>query len=608
MPGACKLQMVMRKIVVILCCLIGGYAMAQTITIEDILTDIHSQLSEYGSAPMEDVQEQLMEIASNPIDLNHTSAEELQRLYFLDDEQIDAILMYQDKHPFQSLYELQLIPELKDYDVRNLLPFVTIGAAETDEKLYFREVFHYARHELTFRADARNCESLSQDPFYGKLRYRFNYQNRVQMGLTWCRPTGARWRDMQYGGFVQLRDMGHFKSIVAGDFQAAFGQGLVLGSPFHFGKSGYLRSVSSQQEGVRKYTSVSSDYQAFHGVGATARVGRADISALYSLQQQQDSAWHHVLGANVTGRWRQLKVGITAIENLYSDTAQASQAVVGLNARYNFGRVDLWGEVAVTQGKHWGAGTIAGARFTPISGVGVLAIYRYYSPHYNNRYAYSLSEHSRLNDESGFYVGAEVNRLKHWRWAAYADGFRSGYDGLLQADFTPTDMYGMTWRVRARRQDNRDTYAFRYQFTYELPHWRFRTQLDANMVKADTYIGRSDAIAARHGWGHGFSVFQDVEYRLERVPIVLQVRLQAFDARLWYNRIYAYEHDVLYAYSFPNVYGVGGRCYLNARYRVNDVMSVYLRLSETVYGKKWAEAHDKKSTRTDVHVLVKVRL
>lgn len=598
----------MRQIVAILCCLVGCFAFAQTITIEDILTDIHEQLSEYGDAPMEDVQEQLMEIAANPINLNHTSAEELQRLCFLSDEQIDAILMYQYRHPFQSVHELQLIPELRDYDIRNLLPFVVVGAAEKDDKMYFREVFRYARHELTLRTDARNCEAPSPDPFYAKLRYRFNYHNRVQMGLTMCRPTGEPLRDMQYGGFVQLRDIGHFTTVVAGDYQAAFGQGLVVGSPFRFGKSSYIRNTSTQREGICKYTSVSTDYQAFHGVGATARVQWADISAFYSLQRQQDSAWHHLLGTNITWRWRQLKVGITAIENLYSDTSQASQAVVGLNARYNFGRIDVWGEVAAAQGTSWGWGTIAGARFTPLSGIGLLAIYRYYSPHYNNRYAYSLSEHTRLNDESGFYAGIETDRLRHWRLSVYADGFRNGYDALLQADFLPTDICGMNWRFRARRQTGRDTYIFRYQFTYELPQWRFRSQLDANIVRTDTYMGNTDAIDPQRGIGHGFSVFQDVEYRFRRAPVVLQMRLQAFDARLWYNRIYAYENDVLYAYSFPNVYGVGGRFYLNARYRINEVVAVYLRLSETVYGSRWATAHDKKSTRTDVHALLRVRL
>lgn len=598
----------MRRIVAITLCWIGIYAVAQTPRIEDILSDIYNQVAEYNAAPMEDIQEQLMEIAANPINLNNTSAEELQSLYFLNDEQIDAILLYQYKHPFQSVYELQLIPELHEYDIRNLLPFVFIGTAERKPKLYFREVFHYARHELTLRADARNCEAFVNDPFYAKLRYRFNYSNRVQFGLTMCRPTGEKLRNLQYGGFLQLRDIGPFSTIVGGDFQATFGQGLVIGSPFHFGKSSYIRNISTQQEGLRKYTSTSAEYSAFRGVGATARIQWADISALYSVRRQSDSTWHHVLGANVTARWRQLKIGLTAIENLYSDSTHAAQMVIGLNARYHIGKVDMWGEVATTQGVHWGVGTIVGVRITPISGLNLLGIYRYYSIHYNNQYAYSFSEHSRLNDENGFYVGAEVNRLRHWRFAAYADGFRGGYDALAQTDYLPEKAYTMNWRVRARRMNERDTYAFRYQFTYELPQWRFRTQTDANWVKADSYIGKADAINAQQGLGFGFSIFQDVEYRFLRVPIVLQMRLQAFDARLWYNRIYAYENDVLYAYSFPNAYGAGGKMYLNMRYKINDVASLYCRFSETIYSRDWAMSHNRKQTRTDVHLLVRVKL
>ena len=56
-----------------------------------------------------------MNIAANPIDLNHTNADELRELMFLSDEQIDAILLYQYKHAFHNVYELQLIDCLKDY-------------------------------------------------------------------------------------------------------------------------------------------------------------------------------------------------------------------------------------------------------------------------------------------------------------------------------------------------------------------------------------------------------------------------------------------------------------------------------------------------------------
>ena len=586
----------MRWRVVCIVWLVCMSSWAQQYQLADILEDIYGQLAEYGIA-MDDVAEQLMEIAENPIDLNRTNAEELSQLCWLTEEQIDDILLYQYQHAFVSVYDLQLIHSLKDYDIRNLLPFVEVKGDRLEVKgkdMYFREVFHYGKHEVTLRADARNIEDYENDPMYGKLRYRFDYQKKVQAGLTICRPTGGAWEKMQYGAFVQLQDIGCIKNLSAGNFQANFGQGLVIGSPFKMGKSRWMSSGMNAQEGVRKFTSVGDDYQAFHGIGTTLRLGWTEVSAMYSIDQQKDSAWHHLVGVNVTGKWKKLKVGVTAIENLYSDSTDA-QSVVGVNARYNWGRVDLWGEVAATQGKRWGWGGIVGMNFTPISDVNLLALYRYYSPYFDNPYAYAFSEKSRLNDENGFYLGVDVRTFAKWRLAAYVDAFREGYDAMAQADFIPNQTYDMNWRLRARRQVGKDTYALRYRLVYRLHDWVFRTQADANIVKTD-------------GWNYGVSVLQDVEYHVPTLPIVLQMRVQAFDAREWNNRIYAYENDVLYAYSIPNVYGLGGRFWLNARYKINDTFSLYLRVSETIYQKAWAVEHNKNSTRTDVHVLLRVKL
>ena len=569
---------------------------AQQYQLADILEDIYGQLAEYGIA-MDDVAEQLMEIAENPIDLNRTNAEELSQLCWLTDEQIDDILLYQYQHAFVSVYDLQLIHSLKDYDIRNLLPFVEVKGDRLEVKgkdMYFREVFHYCKHEVTLRADARNIEDYENDPMYGKLRYRFDYQKKVQAGLTICRPTGGAWEKMQYGAYVQLQDIGCIKNLSAGNFQANFGQGLVIGSPFKMGKSRWMSSGMNAREGVRKFTSVGDDYQSFHSIGTTLRFAWAEVSAMYSIDQQKDSAWHHLVGVNVTGKWKKLKVGVTAIENLYSDSTDA-QSVVGVNARYNWGRVDLWGEVAATQGKHWGWGGIVGMNFTPISDVNILALYRYYSPYFDNPYAYAFSEKSRLHDENGFYLGVDVRTLAKWRLAADVDAFREGYDAMAQADFIPNQTYDMNWRVRARRQVGKDTYALRYRLVYRLHDWIFRTQADANLVRNDT-------------WNYGVSILQDVEFHLDKLPLVLQLRLQAFDARQWNNRIYIYENDVLYAYSIPFIYGLGGRFWLNVRYKISDYLSIYLRLSETVCQPAWAVEHDKKSTCTDVHALLRVKL
>ena len=579
----------------------------QDIRVEDVLEDIFNQLSEDGDWAYEDIEEELLSIAENPMDLNKVTGEDLSRLMFLNDEQIDAILMYQYQHGFKELYELQLIDCLKDYEIRNLLPFVEVKGERLEVKgkeMYFREVFHYAKHEMTLRVDVRNMEDFVGDPMYGKLRYRFNYQNRVQAGVTIDRATGVPWEKINYGGYIQLKDIGPMRTIVAGNYQASFGYGLVVGSPFKRGKSAYIQSTTTTDEGLKKFSSVGDSYNYFHGVGATARVKWADLSAFYSLRQGKEDAWNHVVGVNATARWRKLKVGVTGVETLglLGDEAKGErdmgygQLAMGANVRYNWGKVDVWGEVAASHAEHWGWGTIMGVRVNPISDFNLLAIYRYYSPEYENIYANALSAKTRVYNEHGGYVGVEYNRLRNWQLSLFGDVWKEGYETMAQADFLSPKDNKMHMRLRAKRKNEIDTYSARWNGVWELGEWKLKTQVDANMVYAE------------EKWSYGFSVFQDVEYRFVKVPIVLQFRAQAFDAREWNNRVYMYENDVLYAYAIPFVYGLGGRFWLNARYKINDTFALYLRVSETVYQGAWAVAHDRKHTRTDVHALLRVKL
>ena len=594
-----------------LCVAIAIYG--QDIRVEAVLEDLLNQLAEDGDLPYEDIEEELLSIAENPMDLNQVTGDDLSRLMFLSDEQIDAILIYQYEHGFKEIYELQLIDCLKDYEIRNLLPFVRVDSLGVEklrgsgvQKLYFREVFHYAKHEMTLRVDARNIEDFDGDPMYGKFRYRFNYQNRVQAGVTAMMATGdgrlamgERW---DYGGYVQLKDIGPMKTIVAGNYQASFGYGLVVGSPFKRGKSAYVQSTTTTDEGLKKFSSVGNSYNYFHGLGATARIKWADVTAFYSIRKEKNEAWQHVVGANATARWKKLKVGVTGVETigLLGDEARGergeARGAMGANVRYNWGKVDVWGEVAASHAEQWGWGTIMGLRVNPISDLNLLAIYRYYSPEYENVYANALSSKTRIYDEHGGYLGVEYNRLINWQLSFFGDVWKEGYETMAQANFVPQKNYKMHMRFRAKRKNEIDTYSARWNGMWELGQWRLKTQIDANMVYA------------KQKWNYGVSVFQDVEYRFARVPIVLQFRAQAFDAREWNNRVYMYENDVLYAYAIPFVYGLGGRFWLNARYKINDTFALYLRVSETIYQGPWAAAHDKQNTRTDVHALLRVKL
>ena len=602
--------------------LIAVILLFANLSLDDIILDIYNAVSEFGEADFEQIQTDLYALHENPINLNNTSDEELEQVYFLSPRQIDDILLYADKHPFESLYELKMIQSLEDYEIRNLLPFVRVGAsAQDNNKVYAREVFARAKHEIITRVDARNIEHFEgTDPMYVQTRYRFDYQRRVVFGGQLRRPAGGMAKDLQYGMYLQLTDFGKLHRLVAGNFQASFGQGLVLAPVFHTGKSMYVQSAGQPREGLRYYSSA--DGAGLHGVGATFRHAwnkytRLDISALYSLKRANDSTWQHIVGANLTMRHKQLEVQVTAVEKMWSDSIRPynnakynrhyfrgyNQFVGGASARYNYGWFDVFGEFAVAKAR-WGFGVLAGSRFYPANGVSLIALYRYYSPYFDNDLGYGFSETSRINDEHGGYLGVEITRWQNWKVSGYGDVFyfsgykyglgdsigTIGYDVLADVQYI-RDTWRIEARLRARKKGSVSTYSARFQFDWTNGPWSLRTTADGNYVAS-----------------YGISIAQDAAYSFSSVPLSLRGRVQFFDAREWSNRVYLYEHDVLYAFSIPATYGLGGRMYVCLRWQIIKQLAMYLKVSETIYNAAWAADHDRPTTRTDVHFLLRATL
>lgn len=684
----CAVKRQIRVIIIILFILTSFQGRAEdspfnlqpsTFTLDEVVLDIYNAVTEFSEVDYEQLQTDLYALHDAPIDLNNTSDEELSQLYFLSPQQIDDILAYAGRHPFESLYELRLIPSLAEYEIRDLLPFVVIKKGEMTglrdngiAKLYPREVFAHATHEIITRVDARNIEGVEgTDPMYVQGRYRFDYQRKVIFGAQLRRPVGGVAKDLQYGAYLQLHDITpHLHTVVGGNFQASFGQGLVLAPVFHSGKSSYVSSVGMQQQGLRYYSSV--DGEGLHGVGATLRHAfssqtRLDASALYSMRRANDSTWHHLLGANLTLRHKRLEVQLTAIENLWSDSIHPyrnakynrhyfrgrNQAVIGASFRYNHGWFDAFGEVATAQNyeypslqgeelcsierpvdgrrtsiggrlTHWGVGTLIGSRFYPTQGVSLVALYRYYSPYFDNALGYAFSETSRINDENGGYLGFEITRWRNWRISGYGDVFyfsgykyglgdavkTLGYDAMAEIQYSwakrPSFQGGdggrLSLRLRARQKGDA-TYSTRAQFDWAQGSWSLRTTAEANLTTNPLTPQLT----------YGFTLYQDIAfdltpYTVHHTPLSFHLRLQGFDAREWANRIYTYEHDVLYAFSIPATYGLGGRAYLCLRWQILPQLALYFRVSETVYAKQWAASHSRPQTRTDLHLLLRAKL
>ena len=188
--------------------------------------------------------------------------------------------------------------------------------------------------------------------------------------------------------------------------------------------------------------------------------------------------------------------------------------MLGASVRYNYGWFDVFGEVATAQNINeqsqsaitnrntnpiGASGTIIGSRFYPPMGVSLIALYRYYSPYFDNALGYAFSETSRICDENGGYLGFEITRWRNWRLFGYGDVFyfsgykyglgdatqTLGYDAMAELQYHSNPPF-MTQSPMAAfspsaRQKGDATYSSPRTFDWSRGGWSLRTTADANL-------------------------------------------------------------------------------------------------------------------------------
>ena len=651
-----------EKITVMFCAVVFSFSVAQPQDFDYIISSLAEDLYEQdASIDTEQIENDLRDMAEHPLNLNNTDTRSLERLPFLSDDQILEILLYAWKHPFQSIEELKLVYGIDEYTLRLLMPFVCVVPEEKSYLSAPREWFAHTHHDLVLRTDARSLTTFKGDPFYANIRYRINAGGHFFFDVTAKRNAGEAFNARsRYGAAVELRDVRltgkglKLSSAVIGDYRACFGMGLVMNSAVPYGKSGYAAKIGYMSQGLRRYGGTSNDF--LRGAGATLEWKYSNISVFYSLRSPDSLSMHHTIGANYTWQKNRLSIGLTAVEDILSDSLKIRnnyyngnyfrgerQFSASFNARYAFRRVFLLGEAAVSQNDIWGVAVLAGVRYVPVQDVQLLALYRFYSQHYDALHASTFSETSRPNDEHGGYIGADITRLRNWRFSLYGDMFAFsgpkytirqpsfGYDWMIQTEYSPSDSFFLTFRARNRRKGGNDNFWFRVAaknnvflgepyggapFTFSpVPTLSFRTQADFTIARKGLDVipyslgNTASSVSSSEPLSFGVALTEQAEYRFRRVPIVMQGRVTGFYIPKWQNRIYLYENDVLYAFSVPSVYGVGVRAFLNIRYRISEHWSLYMRLSDTWYTKQWTrEAGLLSSHKPDIHLMVKISI
>jgi len=604
----------------------------------------------------EDLYENLAQLLSNPADLNLVTKEQLQSLFFINEIQIQALLDYRtEAGPFLSVYELQNVPSINRDTFMRLIPFITVSDPTAGlNRSFLNRVLNENNNYLIFRidrtleekrgykADTPPASKYAGSPDRIYTRFRTSRPGDFSLGFTTEKDAGEkpRWApsQKQYGpDFIsfhaQILNKGKIKNLIAGDYQAQFGQGLILGSAFGIGKSAEaVTTIRRPNIGFMPYTSL---YEAgyFRGTAVSYAVHkRIFIHGMFSsrwrdgtlqsdsvlevntISSLDDTGLHRTpseianrsslqeknLAGVINYKYKTLDAGLvlhhtqynfpivkspTVYNQFYFQGDQNTNGSIFLN--YTYRNFTFFSETAHTfmQGSAVSAGMIGSVT----ASLDVSVHYRNFARNYQSFYSNALAESSAPQNERGLYWGWKYTVNKIYSFSGYFDLFQ--FPWLRYRSYAPSQ--GHEWLLRANYKPSRNITMF-IQATEESKVRNLSTEsniyLTAPGVRRNYWINidylitpqltlRTRAQFNTYELGstatRGMVILQDITWSHRKFSV--SGRYALIDTDSYDNRLYVYEKDVWLAFSFPPYSGVGVRNYILLQYSVSKKIDIWLR-------------------------------
>jgi hypothetical protein len=607
----------------------------------------------------------------NPINLNKTNAEELKKLLLLNDIQINNLINYLTNNgQMVSIYELQLVNGFDNKIIFKIIPYVTVEKVEKRASLKPKDIFKYGRNTLITRyqvipEDQKGYSDITDSAIAANpnqrylgssaklyTKYAFNYRDLVKFGFVADKDAGEEFfKGTQKNGFdfysayFALKNIGFVKSLVIGDYQAQFGQGLTLWTGLGFGKSGNAIDVKKYAQGIKPYSSAN-ESGFLRGIATTILLKNLEFSLFYSyknsdanigeqdsLSQEnlyitslQETGYHRtpneladknslketMYGSNVSFRKNNLKVGITAYRFLLNtellknskpynqfEFQGKKNSNYGFNYQYLFYPFNFFGEISTSE--NGGIAYINGLQANLDNRFAFSMIHRNYQKDYQNLKSVAFGENSQNSNESGLFLGIDFSLASKWSVSAYCDFFSfpwlkyrtdapsNGMEYLAKLTYLPSRRieFYLQYRQKNKMQNSSESSIIHSLDETQRKSLRFNTSY--NPLQNLTLKNRIEFINYRVGNNYnknGFLIYQDISYQLIDLPIRISTRYAIFDTDTYDERLYAYESDVLYAFSIPAYYYKGSRFYLMLKYDVSKNIDLWLRYATTYYNGK----------------------
>ena len=563
-----------------------------------------------GVSDVEDIDEYTAEefsaFLTSPLKINMASVSRLTQSGLLSQYQTASLLDYRQRAgDILSLSELAAIDGFGEEYAKALSWFISLesSAAPGRSSAYAGRI----GNSLVLRSSARKKEQEDNIESSHAFKYRLDIRDRVEAcvggkyayGAGDISPEVLSFNVTYYGRKV-------LGKVIAGDFNARFGQGLAMWSGFSMGGLAAPESYSRRPSGISPYRSWSGD-GTFRGLAADFSFGKLVLTAflaadgLRELMGSNDSQSVSLVPAvNVGYFGRNGQASFTCyaqtqdvMSPLHSGggrfmESSFSDLKCSADMRYTIRGTEVFSEVALDV-MSMSVAALAGTRFKAGEHLDMAVSGRYYPAGYSASRSGAVRSDTKCTNEYAVSAGGSFSAGDYVPLAG-KEGFGSSvlrHRGVFSVDLShaPEPRYGTDGPTSQLKL----LVDYDLQLTGEVSvscrvSQRLRTWGEPSRTDVRTDFLYSDgrfSIAARFNLlqckGTGLLSYVEGGYRDGRYSAFL--RGGVFKVDNWDDRIYAYERDAPGSFNVPAYYGRGYWTALYAGARCTSWLKVWLRAS-----------------------------
>ena len=536
-------------------------------------------MSFLGAEAPEEIDEEEMERLSNflqrPLKINQVTLERLVDSGLMDRYRAVSLSDYRARHgDVVSPVELSLVDGFGESFVKMLRPFISFESALLPGEKIRNKTFLNADIHIkggTKYSDA--CQWMSG------VKSKLEYGEKCVASIAMTSPYGQFNPDaLNYSASVLMRFPRIHSKLVAGDFNARFGQGLVLWNGLSLSSLSSPSAFMKNPVGLSLSSSYTGNYS-FTGAGFESAFGRYVISGIIAIPGIKYNKGRNITLAPALNVARYGKYGHVALTHSTMICAgqESMRHMSSFDTRWCFSGVDLFGECAFD----WINGKIAavgGAIVPAVESVRIATVLRYYPTAFESEYSAAIYSVSSATNEYSMSVSSEFDIIKKHRVVFTLDaahlplakkGDRGGsmqFKGLLIWEGKVLDWLSLKARLTGRYRT-----------------WGEMLRTDARLdvlseVGAFRVNLRLNALACSEV---GLLSYLEGGYVRNRISV--WVRQGLFKIDDWDDRIYVYERGAPGSFKVPAYYGRGLWSALMFSAKFSKLCKLYLRSSYTAY-------------------------